>query len=52
MGKCRYCGSTTRAGGSCSKSPSKYHVVEEDGCCIYCGSKTRAGGSCSKSPHK
>lgn len=27
MGKCIYCGCTTSAGGGCSKSPTKYHVV-------------------------
>ena len=52
MAKCKYCGSTAIAGGSCSKSPTKYHVVEIPGKCIYCGSTAFAGGSCSKSPHK
>lgn len=50
MAKCKYCGSTAIAGGSCSKSPTKYHVVEIPGKCIYCGSTAFAGGSCSKSP--
>ena len=50
---CMYCGQNVRAGGSCSKSPSKYHVVDNGpDYCVYCGQKVRAGGSCSKSPHK
>ena len=52
MSKCKYCGLTTNAGGSCSKSPIKTHVVKIPGKCIYCGLTTNAGGSCSKSPHK
>lgn len=52
MAKCKYCGATTSAGGGCSKSPTKYHVVEIPGKCIYCGATTSAGGGCSKSPTK
>jgi hypothetical protein len=51
-GQCKYCGSTTSAGGSCSRSPTKHHVVYLAGKCIYCGSTTSAGGSCSNSPTK
>lgn len=51
MGKCVYCGSQTSAGGSCQKSPHKFHVVDNGPKkCIYCGSQTSAGGSCQKSP--
>ncbi len=51
--KCIYCGSTSSAGGSCSKSPTKGHVKPSDGeHCIYCGSSSSPGGSCSKSPSK
>lgn len=50
---CIYCGSTVSAGGSCSKSPSKGHVVDSGPKkCIHCGSSVSAGGSCSKSPSK
>ncbi len=52
MTNCIYCGQKVSAGGSCSKSPIKTHVVEIPGHCIYCGSRVSAGGSCSKSPHK
>lgn len=52
MSKCKYCGLTTNAGGSCSKSPSGGHVVYIPNKCIYCGLQTNAGGSCGKSPHK
>ena len=27
MGKCKFCGSTASAGGSCQKSPYKTHVL-------------------------
>lgn len=63
---CKYCGhqspSSTLAGGSCSKSPTKRHVLMnateklKQYICIHCGHKspssTLAGSSCSKSPHK
>lgn len=52
MSRCKYCGINATAGGSCSKSPTKHHVVEIPGKCIYCGITATAGGTCSKSPHK
>lgn len=52
MSNCKYCGNRVSAGGGCSKSPTKCHVVEIPGHCIYCGNKVNAGGGCSKSPHK
>lgn len=53
MEKCIYCGSKVSAGGSCLKSPHKYHQVNVDAkTCIYCGSRVSAGGRCLKSPHK
>ena len=47
---CMCCGQNVRAGGS-SKSPSKYHVVDNGpDHCVYCGQRVKAGGSCLKSP--
>jgi hypothetical protein len=46
MSRCRYCGNSVSAGGACSKSPIKTHVVEIPGKCIYCGNKVSAGGLC------
>jgi len=50
MSKCSYCGSSS-VGGSCSKSPTKYHAIIQQGKCTYCGSSS-VGGSCSKSQTK
>jgi hypothetical protein len=53
MNSCKYCGMKTKAGGSCRKSPHKYHEVDvSPELCIYCGLKTRAGGNCLRSPIK
>jgi hypothetical protein len=51
-GKCRYCGMMTSAGGGCSRSPTRTHVVLLPNKCIYCGMTTSAGGGCSKNPEK
>ncbi len=64
---CEYCGadySSVRSltGGSCSRSPTKKHILYEGTeksryTCKYCGSqyssiRSMVGGSCSKSPTK
>jgi len=64
---CVYCGIerssvSSLTSGSCSKSPSKYHVPYEGGekreyVCKYCGIKRSSissltSGTCSKSPSK
>lgn len=52
MAKCKYCGTSTTAGGGCSKSPTKTHVVYEPLKCIYCGVKTTAGEGVQKAHQK
>lgn len=53
MANCKYCGSSSKAGNTCSKSPTGGHVVDAGpDKCIYCGSSSAAGNTCSKSPSK
>lgn len=52
MSKCIYCGSSGSAGSSCTKSPTKGHVVNKPGKCSYCGSSGAVGSSCPKSPSR
>lgn len=51
MAKCKYCGQNVSAGGTCLKSPHKFHEVNNGPKkCIYCGQIVSAGGRCLKSP--
>ena len=52
MSNCIYCNSSNAPGGSCHKSPTKYHVKHDQGKCSFCGSTNAPGGSCHRSPSK
>ena len=52
MSNCIYCNSSSSAGQSCQKSPTKGHVKNDPGKCSYCGSSSSAGQSCQKSPSR